>query len=227
MNSYEYSSNSPRRHIDPNGREFSDFVDKNANLITHIDDGSNAVFQQTGSGTNLHYSFIGYNDQGGENGITSASLTSAIQEQQNLNMENSALQDIGKGTHCNQGTQDILSTIQSINPNIPIQIRGKANEMNKILLSGKNVYYSSVSAKEAFAYANKGGLAIVTYTNPDPNRSGHIATLGVGKNRNTVANIGPKMYTGFVSLNKAISKNKPKAFFILLINKLQTVSIKH
>ncbi|NLI37605.1 MAG: hypothetical protein GX416_13985, partial [Bacteroidales bacterium] len=219
--------NNPGRYVDPNGEEFSDFVDKNSNLITHIDDGSNAVFQQTGSGTSLHYSFIGYNDQGGENGVTSASVTSAIQEQQILNMENSALQDIGKGTHCNQGTQNILSTIQSIIPDISIQIRGKANDMNKILLSDKNIYYSSVSAKEAFAYANKGGLAIVTYTNPDPNRSGHIATLGVGKNKNTVANIGPKMYTGFVPLNKAISKNKPKVFFIFLINKLQTVTIKY
>ncbi|NLI34984.1 MAG: RHS repeat-associated core domain-containing protein, partial [Bacteroidales bacterium] len=52
--SYVYSSNNPGRYVDPNGEEFSDFVDKNSNLITHIDDGSNAVFQQTGSGTSLH-----------------------------------------------------------------------------------------------------------------------------------------------------------------------------
>lgn len=140
MNSYEYSSNSPRRHIDPNGREFSDFVDKNANLITHIDDGSNAVFQQTGSGTNLHYSFIGYNDQGGENGITSASLTSAIQEQQNLNMENSALMPHGGNTFCNFATQNIMSTIQSFTKEKVHISENTNNMMGHELLKEKNGY---------------------------------------------------------------------------------------
>ncbi len=102
----------PIMNIDPDGALDTDFKDKDGNTISHVDDGSNAVFQQTGSGTNLHYEFKEYNNQGGKNEITPQAVTSVIQEQQNLNMTNSSLmqdynaetQKYGR-THCNQATQ--------------------------------------------------------------------------------------------------------------------------
>lgn len=62
--------------------------------------------------------------------------------------------------------------------------------------------------------------------NPDSNKSGHIATFSVGANLDDgkIANIGTAQYTGFVSLNRAINKNKPKEYFILLPNVLPNVT---
>jgi hypothetical protein len=60
-------------------------------------------------------------------------------------------------------------------------------------------------------------LAIVWYPNPNKGGSGHLATFSVGTNvsKGKLANIGPKNYTGFKSLNESISKDKPKVFYIL------------
>ena len=62
LSPYCYSADNPVVLVDPNGENFTNFVDEDGNLIKHIDDGSNAVFRQTGSGTGKHYTFIGYDD---------------------------------------------------------------------------------------------------------------------------------------------------------------------
>src|SRR5690554_6892765 len=55
LSPYCYSADNPVVLVDPNGENFTNFVDEDGNLIKHIDDGSNAVFRQTGSGTGKHY----------------------------------------------------------------------------------------------------------------------------------------------------------------------------
>jgi len=51
---YVYCAGNPVIFIDPTGMLLTDFEDRNGDLVKHVDDGSSAVFQQTGKGTDLH-----------------------------------------------------------------------------------------------------------------------------------------------------------------------------
>jgi hypothetical protein len=204
----------PILNIDPDGALDTDFQDKDGNTVSHVDDGSNAVFKQTGSGTNLHYEFTGYNNQGGKNEVN---VTSAIQEQQNLNISNPALQQNAEGkneTHCNQATQCILKTVSSATNNPSINESGLANDMLGKKGFADNPNFSPADYKTAKANAENGGLSIAGVTETG---HGHVVTFSVGENikKGEVSNIGPAKYTGFKPLNGAINKNKPKTYFIL------------
>ena len=206
------------RVVDPDGMYASDFKDKNGNLVSHVDDDSNSVFQQTGSGGNLHYEFTGeYSDQGGKNEVTTGSVTSAIQEQQNLNESNPSLEQNAQGkdeTHCNQATQNILKTVSSAINDPKVVEKGMANDMMGDKGFKDNPLFKSVDYKAAKENAQNGGLSIAG-VKESPN--GHLLTFSVGANikKGEVANIGPKAYSGFKSLDQAINKDKPKLFFIL------------
>jgi RHS repeat-associated protein len=228
LSPYCYSADNPVVLVDPNGENFTNFVDEDGNLIKHIDDGSNAVFRQTGSGTGKHYTFIGYDESQG--GVNKVNLEVAIQEQQKLNNDNPSLQQNGNTTYCNFATQNVMKTVASTPLGHNALVTGRANEMIDQMLSGNNPNYISVSEKDATEYAAKGGLAIVGYRNPNTQSSGHIATFSVGDNiteSNIIANIGIAKSTGFVPLNYAIAKSKAKSFFIFIPGYvLNTVTVK-
>lgn len=211
---YAVFENSPIWKSDPLG-DSSNFYDANDKLVKHVDDGSNARYKQTDKGVDLHYKLDGYENQGGKN---QPNVTTAVQEQQNLNMDNPALQQFANGpadkdTHCNQATQDILKTASSA-LGVDINIKGSANEMIGTLKNGGNGNYSIADYKEALNNAQNGGISLAGVTEAG---HGHVVTFSVGDNiqKGEVSNIGPKKYTGFVPLNGAISKSKPKSYFIL------------
>ena len=96
LSPYVYCADNPIKLVDPNGEEMTKFEDSNGNVIKQIDDGSNAVFRQVGTGRGLHYEFSGFDESQG--GVNEVNLGTAIQEQQQLNMDNSELQQSADGT---------------------------------------------------------------------------------------------------------------------------------
>ncbi|MDP1726651.1 MAG: DUF6443 domain-containing protein [Bacteroidota bacterium] len=198
---YRYCFDNPVNLTDPDGRNETDFQDKDGNLIEHVEDGSNAVFQQTGKGVDLHYEFKKYNDQGGKDEINDKVITSVIQMQQELNLSNAALQPGAGGTtsHCNQATACITKAVGSALAQ-NIYIPGKANEVAVQIESNSN--YKNVNMAAALKAATNGKLVIAAYINPKAGRSGHLATLTVGRNisKGILANIGySKGVTNFVN----------------------------
>jgi RHS repeat-associated protein len=209
---YNYVTNNPLRNIDPNGSEFTTFIDENGK-VKNVDDGSNAVFAATGSGTNLHYEYQGM-DITNTDGANVINLTTAVQEQQQMNLVNPDLQQHDGNTYCNLATQNVLFTVGSAVQE-DINLVGSANTMASNIKSSN--YFKPVDSQTADQNAANGGLSIVTYENKADH--GHIATYSVGTNREIgqIANIGPKRYTGFVPLNGAINNNKQKEFYIFAI----------
>ncbi|MBN8707309.1 MAG: RHS repeat-associated core domain-containing protein [Bacteroidetes bacterium] len=213
--------NNPLILVDPTGKSETNFLDENGKLVTSVEDGSNAEFKQKDKGTKKHYEFSGYSDQGGTNEVTEAAVTSVIQEQQNLNMSNSSLQqDINPTTnqqngqtHCNQATQCVQMAVQSAlnaqgNNKGGVVVNGNANEMARNL--AKNSNYTPVDMATAESAAQKGSLTIVAFENTQKDQNGkikpgHVATLSVGSNlkKGVLANIGVKGSTGFVPIKGA------------------------
>ncbi|OIP00134.1 MAG: hypothetical protein AUJ98_09065 [Bacteroidetes bacterium CG2_30_33_31] len=117
----------------------------------------------------------------------------------------------------------MLSSIENDNS---IIINGTANQMAQTLSSESNYHFMPADQASAEENANNGGLSIVTYENP--NGHGHVATFTVGTNQQVgpVSNIGPRAYSGFVPLNRAIGASKPKSYFVYLPNSLSPATIR-
>jgi hypothetical protein len=167
--------------------------DKDGNLVKHVDDFSNATYEQTGSGVSLHYEFKGFDEKQG--GLNKVNLTTAIQEAQNLNESNSSLEPGGSATYCNYATQNVLKTVVSATENSSsLKINGIANSMTDQF--AKTPVLKSATQAEATAAAANGNLALYSYhnTNPAPHNHGHVGTFSVGENvaKGTAANVGAK-----------------------------------
>lgn len=67
--------------VDPEGKEITDFQDKNGKLIMHVEDGSNAVFRLKGQAlTDEYFAFQEYNNQGGADNVSMTGLIAGAQE---------------------------------------------------------------------------------------------------------------------------------------------------
>ena len=203
---YAYCAWNPIKLVDPDGREMTDFKDKNGNLIKHIEDGQDVSYAMAGSGAHEHFEYEGGNINAGN---VDYQTSLVIQEQQKMNNDNPALQQNENGqTYCNYAAQNVQQAVESIPGNNNVVTSGRANDMAKAMASSDN--YISVSQQEALDYANQGYLVISSWINPSGG-SGHVATLSVGENNipnHEYANIGPSNYSGFVKFNSVYGKSK-------------------
>jgi len=212
---YAYTLHNPVILTDPTGTSVdTDFKDKKGNLVKHVEDGSNAVFQQTGEGVDLHYEWVGFDEsQGGENKVN---ITSAIQEQQNLNMQNPALKPHGV-TYCNFSLENIMRTVISGSEGAEsLLIEARANEITR-KYAKMPIFESNATLTDAKEAAKAGNLAIYGWINPS-GHSGHVGTFSVGDNiaKGATANIGST--NGFQSINADFSPKKRNQVQYFILN---------
>lgn len=187
---YNYGWNNPIRFIDADGRfagPTSDFYDKKGLLVKHVEDGSNAMYQQTGTGVSKTYVFAGFDDN--QKGYNVVDLTTVIQETQNLNLANSSLNPDGN-TYCNYATQNVLQAVASATDNSDgLYMTGMANAMTQQFANSSLLTSSDQSG--AIDAASKGQLALYSY-DAGAGKHGHVGTFSVGENvaKGQTANVG-------------------------------------
>ncbi len=199
MSPYSYCAWNPVKLVDPDGREMTDFKDAKGNVVKHIEDNQDVVYQEVGSGYFRHYEY--------QSGVINSSnidyqTTLVAQEQQNLNLDNSMLERNGNETYCNYATQNVLNAVGSIPGNNNAKVSGMvANKMVEWFMNNNN--YVEVSQSDAASFADGGNVVVV---GAKANKHGHVATLTVGTNRSLsqqYANVGLK--NGFMNFSDIFS----------------------
>ena len=208
---YAYCAWNPVKLVDPDGREVTDFKDKNGNLIKHIEDGQDVSYTIKGTGVHEHFEY----ESGEINaGNIDYQTSLVVQEQQFYNLKNPDLKEKtdpqtgSSNTFCNYATQNIQEAVESIPGNNNVVTAGSANDMAKTMAKSDN--YIAVTQQEALNYSDQGFLVISSWINPS-GRHGHVATLSVGSNRavgKEYANIGLALYSGFTSFGSTYGKSK-------------------
>jgi len=203
---YTYCMDNPIRFIDPDGMEMTDFLDKEGNKILHVEDGSNAVFQQTGENRSKEFfEFKGYDkNQGGTNEVN---LQSVIDFAQDYTRENYTSNFLGFKTNkqgnqiknwetfCNQGTFCIAKSVNSalgqIGSGIDMKIfEGtsgalKASDIAKNLSTSS---YPSVDLSKAQKVAKQGGFVVGGWSGHalTLNKQGMINNVGAPREKNNI-----------------------------------------
>jgi hypothetical protein len=81
FNRYSYCLNNPLKYVDPTGQQYTKFLDQDGSVIMDVADGSNAVFQLTGTDpTKDYFQFKGWEDQGGVDEISLPGLIAGTQD---------------------------------------------------------------------------------------------------------------------------------------------------
>jgi RHS repeat-associated protein len=210
---YNYCVNNPMRFVDPDGMEMTDFKDKNGNLIQHIEDGSNAVFQLTGdSRSDEYFKFTGYDvKQGGKNEVN---VESAIKGAQDYTRENYTSDINDKGvctqTYCNYGTMNIAKTYESA-----VEVTGKTADISDVkgsaITIGENLSTSEVvkhaTDLSAAQKSAKEGSLVIGYW------SGHVFTLN---KQGMVNNVGAPRAKNNV-FDPKHTESKGQKFYIIQV----------
>jgi RHS repeat-associated protein len=205
----------PIINIDLDGALDTDFKDKNGDLIQHIEDGSNAVFQLTGKKrSEEYYEFTGYDEkQGGENEVN---VESAIKGAQDYTRENYTSDINAKGnctqTYCNYGTMNIAKTYKSAmeaaGQKVDISdIQGTSREIGGKLAVSK-VVTPAKNLEEAQKEAKAGSLVIGYWP-------GHVFTLN---KQGDVNNVGAPRAQNNV-FNPKYTEGKKQKFYIIKVPK--------
>ena len=211
---YHFDGANPIRLQDLNGEEYSDFYDEAGNLVNHVEDGSNATYQQaTYYSDKKYYQFAGYD--GSQGGSDQVNYESLIQESQNLVVSDRAFSAAGDQTWCNQGFFSIVKSIESASGTTlwPYGADVNANFIAEHI-DDPTTGFRSASLQDASLTAENGFLGVATWQNPDPEHSGHVVTFAVGGNIK-------KGITAQVGTTNHFTKLSGGAFFHSQMNDVQ------
>jgi RHS repeat-associated protein len=165
---YCFTFGSPTNFNDPTGMDPSDFLDKEGKKISHVEDGSNAVYQLTGTNqTNESFQFKEFQQQGA-NGKNEISIEGAVTGAQDYVTNNY--------TKCNQSVNFVGRTFESANKaagntvdNIGIVngnslARGITADLSAKVTAETSVATAQESAKKGNLVVGANGGHVVTMT---------------------------------------------------------------
>jgi hypothetical protein len=122
-------------------------------------------------------------------------LKTAINEQQNLNLSNPALEPVNPhgATCCNFATENVLETVASATNNSgDLAQWGTANELHYLLANNPDLVSTNQSGAEQ--NAQNGNLSLFSEINlgPTGDSHGHVGTFTAGTDNEpgTIANVG-------------------------------------
>jgi hypothetical protein len=210
---YSYCLNNPLMLKDPTGQLFTKFLDHDGNVIQDINDGSNAVFQLTGSTrAEEHFEFKGYENN--PNKSNYINLESVIKAAQDYTLKNYLSKANAEGkyttTYCNQGTMNIARSYESA-----VKASGQTTNISDIQgtsrtigdnLSKSNLVESLATIADAQKAAKEGSLVIGYWP-------GHIFTLNKD---GMVNNVGAPRATNNIFDPKY--GNSAQKFYMLILN---------
>ena len=179
------------------GMNATDFLDKDGNLLYHIDDGSNAVFKLTGDNrAEEYFAFEGYNEtKGGNNEVNFGSAIAGAQEYVLDTFKSTKNANGNWDTYCNQGAMTVARTaIEAADamgmslPNAEL-VNGLAREILSNLSS-----LTPVSLESAKEQASSGSLIVGGW-------SGHVFTMRADGRLNNVGSLSAAPNNNLINTN--------------------------
>ncbi|MFZ4413250.1 MAG: hypothetical protein ACOYOV_09235 [Bacteroidales bacterium] len=208
---YAYCAWNPVMLKDPDGRNYTNFLDENGNLIKHVEDGSNATFKLTSkSWINQYFKFNGYDkSQKGENKVN---LQSVIDFTQDYTREtylstpiykkddNGNISNDEKGnpiikkwqTYCNFGTRCIGNSVASALKEMGVELdvsvfQGGAPDIYNSLAKS---YTATKTTEDALNEAKSGSFVVGGWSGHafTLNKDGNINNVGAPREKNNIWN---------------------------------------
>jgi len=206
FNRYSYCLNNPLKYTDPTGQLFTNFLDKEGNLIQHIDDGSNAVFQLTGKNrSDEYFKFTNYDEkQGGKNEVNVQTVIDFTQDYTRERYTSKLVEKVNKEgqlvkeweTNCNRGTYLIAKSVNSALEQIGAGFNMSTFEGSNGALFASDIAknlarsYSAVTLFEAQTAAKQGGFVVGGWSSHafTLNKAGMINNVGAPRPNNNIWN---------------------------------------
>lgn len=178
----------------------TNFYDKNDKLIKHVDDGSNAVFKQTGNDrSDEYFKFTGYDaTQGGKNEVNLNTVLEFTQDYTRTNYTSVKMTGVDKNgnpttywqTYCNFGTRCIAKSFASglAAMGIKLDVSTFSGSAKDIFGQLKGSSFKPLTLQEAQKAAKSGGFVAGGWSSHafTLNKGGMINNVGAPRSTNNI-----------------------------------------